>query len=71
MADKLIITKDGIIEQNFTPEEIAQREQEAQNYTVTPELVDEEKAILAEAVISLTNEIEQLKARIQTLEGGV
>ena len=31
MADKLVVTKDGIIEQQFTPEEIAQRELDRQH----------------------------------------
>lgn len=35
------------------------------------EPVDEEKVMLCESVIALSDEIEQLKARIQTLEGGV
>lgn len=66
MADKLIVdcitgeTK----EQNFTPEEIAQREQESQNYTVSPEPVDEEKAAMAEAIIDLETRLSEMEVKI-------
>jgi hypothetical protein len=36
MVDKLIVTRDGVAEQNFTPEEIAQRAYEASLPPVIP-----------------------------------
>jgi len=73
MADKLIIDcfTGELIERDYTDEDKAIIERQKRDLVIITEPVDEEKAILAEAVISLTDEIEQLKARIQTLEGGI
>jgi len=45
MTDKLIITKDGIIEENFTPEEIEQRELDIINSLPTLLEIQQQKII--------------------------
>lgn len=61
MADKLIITKDGIIEQNFTFEEITQREQEALNQQLNPSYqqpnITETEINFAQAIIDINDRL--------------
>ncbi|MBV7275459.1 hypothetical protein JMF89_05525 [Clostridiaceae bacterium UIB06] len=66
MADKLIVSIDGIIvEGNFTEEEKEAIEQQKQNELLNPQIivepVDAEKVAMAEAIIDL-------EARLSVLE---
>ena len=58
MADKLVITKDGIQEVDFTPEEIAQRELDR--------IAQEEQALL-DSLIPTPEEIEQAEFELKTI----
>lgn len=58
MVDKLVITKDGMKELQFTPEELARREADR--------LAAEEKALL-DSLIPTSEEIEQAEFELNCL----
>lgn len=61
MADKLIVTKNGIQEVNFTPEEKQQREQELINGQLNPPYqepnITETEITMAQAIIDLNDRL--------------
>lgn len=70
MPDRIVITKDGLVAERFTLEELEEKSKES-IYEVQSEPVDEEKAFMAEAIIKMSNDIERLKQEIQIIKGGM
>ncbi|MCT4660307.1 MAG: hypothetical protein N4A40_00495 [Tissierellales bacterium] len=67
-TDKLVITKHGVKKESFNQEEVKEMQKRGQEIHATNDLVDEEKAFMAEALIELSSKVESFETKMAKFE---